>query len=362
MAGDKEGFLIPAVNAERCINCGLCLRICPAAAAAPEENAEKKPPLLYAAFHRDIKKRGQSTSGGAFAAIAEAVIAHGGVVFGSGFDRNYDNVVCREAADAGELEGLKKSKYVQGRMGNVYFEIEKHLNSGKLVFFSGTPCQTAGVQAYFQHRTNSERLYTCDLICHGVPSNLAWRRYKDWLSEVLGGSLSDFQFRNKEKGWKNSLRSCAVNGRKVLLRGKKLDSYCQAYYLNLMLRESCYKCPFDCKSHADITLADYWGIEKKGIFSGHDIHYGISRIEVNTARGRDFLAEMGPGLELYPADWDNRCPVKTVRPVQRDNFYQRVNDSWGAVLPLIKIPFKSRVKLMAREYLPEWILNILRNM
>ena len=360
MVPDEEGFLFPEIEHDNCIGCNRCRKSCPIAGTWSTQRSISSAPALFAAFHKDVAERLQSTSGGAFAAIAEEVIAHGGVVFGSAFDAAEDEVVCQIAENEAQLIALKQSKYVQSKIFPVYAEIEKYLNEGRVVLFFFFFCQVAGVSACFAGNPRKERLYTCDLICHGVPSTLAWRQYKTWLEEHLGTPITGFQFRDKAKGWKNSLRSCQVKGGKIVLRGNKEDSYCRAFYLNLSLRESCYHCPFDCASRADFTLADYWGIEKRGIFSRQDIRNGISRIEVHTVHGRDFLSQMNGKLFLRPMEWDCRQVARPLRPVQRDVFYREIKKSWECAFPLIKTSLSSRLKNMLREYLPESILNVLR--
>lgn len=360
MVPDEEGFLFPEIKHDICIGCNRCRKICPVCTTLAPQLSSSSTPALFAAFHKDIAEWLQSTSGGAFTAIAEEVIEHGNVVFGSAFNAAEDEVICRTAETKEELSALRQSKYIQSTMSPVYAKIEEYLNGGKLVFFSGTPCQVAGVMAYFAGNPRKELLYTCDLICHGIPSTLAWRRYKTWLEDHLGTPITGFQFRDKMKGWKNSLRSCLVKGRKIVLRGNKEDSYCQAFYLNLSLRESCYHCPFDCASRADFTLADYWGVEKKGIFSQQEMRNGISRIEVHTTRGLDFLSRMNRKLFLRPMEWDCRQASRPLRPLQRDIFYREIQKTWENVLPLLKAPLLNRMKNRLREYLPESVLNLLR--
>lgn len=360
MVPDEEGFLFPTIKHDTCVGCNRCRKICPVCATLATQLSSSSTPALFAAFHKDIAERLQSTSGGAFAALAQEVIAHGNVVLGSAFGSSEDEVVCQAAEKKEELSALRQSKYIQGKTLHVYAEIEKYLNEDKVVFFSGTPCQVAGIVSYFASHHRKELLYTCDLICHGVPSNLAWRQYKTWLEDHLGTPITGFQFRDKMKGWKNSLRSCLAKGRKIVLRGNKEDSYCQAFYLNLSLRESCYHCPFDCASRADFTLADYWGVEKKGIFSQQEMRNGISRIEVHTTRGLDFLSRMNRKLFLRPMEWDCRQASRPLRPLQRDIFYREIQKTWENVLPLLKAPLLNRMKNRLREYLPESVLNLLR--
>ena len=358
MRPNSEGFLFPEIQADLCVKCNLCRKKCPLISPI-DHSPVFSPPILFAAYHKDIVRRRQSTSGGAFAAIAEEVISKRGVVFGTAFDAACEHVICRTAHNEEELFSLKNSKYIQSDSSNVYVEIEKYLHKGQIVFFSGTPCQVAGVHSYFLTNPQKNLLYTCDLICHGVPSPLAWTQYLKWLSHHFKTGISDFQFRNKQKGWKNSLRSCVLKGKRIFLHGKE-DSFSLSFYLNLSLRESCYHCHFDCASKADFTLADFWGIEKTGCIPNKEIRDGISRIEINTLHGQELFSRLNDRLEVFPIQWDNRQPVCTVRPSQRNFFYPRIKKSWEEAFPLMKIPFLTRIRTALREYLPESLLNVLR--
>ena len=136
MKQNAEGFLFPEIQANLCIKCDICKNICPLYSA--DHSLEFTFPSLFAAYHKDIMHRRQSTSGGAFAAIAEEVIARGGVVFGSAFnDTACTSVICRTATTEEELSALKKSKYIQSDSSHVYAEIDKILHQGRIVLFPG---------------------------------------------------------------------------------------------------------------------------------------------------------------------------------------------------------------------------------
>ena len=82
MVENDEGFLVPQVNEDSCINCGKCRKACPA--LNPVQN--DAPKSGYVAHLCDAEKLNRSASGGAFTAIAEAVLQQGGVVFGTAND------------------------------------------------------------------------------------------------------------------------------------------------------------------------------------------------------------------------------------------------------------------------------------
>ena len=172
MLEDEEGFWYPQIREDQCVGCGLCEKACPVLTALPNSKTEQDI-RVYAVMHTDEQTRSVSSSGGAFSALAETVLEQGGAVFGAAFDENYDvHHICVERAE--DLPKLRGSKYVQSRIGDAYRQAETILKSGRPVLFSGTACQTSGLLGYLGK--DYDNLYPQDLICHGVPSPMVWRK------------------------------------------------------------------------------------------------------------------------------------------------------------------------------------------
>lgn len=283
MNRDEQGFLYPKVNEEKCIECKLCEDVCPIINIAEPVSPIK----AFAAQNIDSEIRSYSSSGGVFYALAENVIAQGGVVFGAAFDNNWQ-VHHRAAETIEEAKAFMGSKYVQSTIGNAYVEAEQKLKSGRKVLFSGTPCQIAGLKTYL--RIVYENLITVDVICHGVPSPKVWSAYikslarsksvlgKNTVSLSLKGSrqITGVSFRDKRTGWqKYGFAVYSSDQREdkntVLPSNNKLIHYStvmsnifmRGFLQNLYLRPSCYHCRFRCfRSGSDITLADLWGVRR----------------------------------------------------------------------------------------------------
>lgn len=170
MVEDTEGFLYPQVDKSVCVNCGLCEKVCPVI----HQNKSRTPLKVYAAKNMDEEVRLKSSSGGIFTLLAESVIKRGGVVFGAKFDDEW--MVVHDYTD--NIEGVaafRGSKYVQSIIGNAYRKVEQFLKSGRMVLFTGTPCQIAGLKKYL--RKEYKKLLAVDLVCHGVPSPKVWQMY-----------------------------------------------------------------------------------------------------------------------------------------------------------------------------------------
>lgn len=284
---DEKGFLYPNVDPADCIDCGLCEKTCPVL----KGQEPLAPASVYAAKACSDDVRLKSSSGGIFSLIADYVLSQGGVVFGAAFDSNW-TVHHISISDKKDLHLLMGSKYVQSEIGNTYNEAESLLKAGKNVLFSGTPCQIAGLKQYL--RKEYENLLTVDIVCHGVPSSLVWDEYKKTIpAKRVDGknsvsislneipAITGISFRDKRNGWQKfgfaAQMSASKADKNTVLQHyepKDINPYLVGFLSNVFLRPSCYKCRFkQGRSHADITLADFWGAknEHPGIYDDKGI-------------------------------------------------------------------------------------------
>lgn len=299
MKEDREGFLYPEVDKDICVDCHLCEKVCPVL----NQGKERKPLKVYAAKNKDEEIRRQSSSGGIFTLLAEQVIDEGGVVFGARFNENWEVVHSYTETKEG-LAAFRGSKYVQSRIGDNYKKAEEFLKSGRKVLFSGTPCQIAGLNLYL--RKEYENLLTVDFICHGVPSPGVWREYlKEEIARQCDGKNSvlshpiekekirvkGISFRDKKLGWKKYsfvLTLSVPDGHGVentVLPSEPLNKnlFLRGFLADLYLRPSCYACPAKClKSGSDVTIGDFWGIEK--VMPEMDDDKGVSVVMMNRDR------------------------------------------------------------------------------
>lgn len=298
MKADGMGFMYPEVNAEKCTNCGLCERVC-----AFHRNYDKSHlttnQSLYAARLKDISDVEHSQSGGAFAALGRWMIAQGGVVYGAGYAEHY-RVVHKRAETTEELEGLRGSKYVQSSMEDVFLQVKDDLRAGRKVLFSGTACQTAGLQSFI-NKKDRENLLLVDIVCHGVPSPAIAYDYIAHLENKHKCRISHFNFRDKsEKGWDNPFESYIVKGKKYHSR-----HFTRIYFSCICLRPSCSACPFtNFLRPSDITIADFWDRHHRYPELTAD-NKGISTIICNTDRGLQIYNEIEPQLVSHAISHDD---------------------------------------------------------
>lgn len=220
MAEDEVGFVYPEIDQNLCIGCGACKKAC----GYQMQPMMQKSEAVYAAASNDDNLLRKSASGGAFAVLAENVLKKGGVVYGAALPLESGKLEPKHLRiDTVErLPELQGSKYVQSAIGDTYAQAKKDLLDGKSVLFSGTPCQIAGLKQYL--KKDYENLLTVDIICHGVPSKRFFQSFMEDYGKKLGGTITEFYFRDKSKGQGMITRSVykdmtGENKEKVLIGG-----------------------------------------------------------------------------------------------------------------------------------------------
>lgn len=318
MKPDEEGFLYPEIQLDQCIDCGACEKVCPVL-----HPADTCYPLeVYAARNRDETVRMNSSSGGVFTALAEEIIRRGGVVFGASFNEDWQ-VVHSFTEQSEGLAAFRGAKYVQSMIGDAYLQVRRFLRQNRWVLFSGTPCQVAGLKHFL--RRDYERLLTVDVVCHGVPSPLVWQTYLDSINPQKA-RITTLSMRDKREGWKRYGMNIQTDNT-ILYRGKAASNlYSQGYLDNLYLRPSCYACPAKKgRSHSDITLGDFWGIER--VHPSIDDNRGTGLVLVNSPAGMNFyqslsvfqkMATYAQGLRGNPS-----LECSTPLPKAREEFWRR---------------------------------------
>lgn len=296
MKPDEEGFSYPSIHQDTCVDCGLCTKICPMIHQGSYK--ENSIPQFYAARHKSQEVLWNSTSGGAFTAVSDAILRQNGVIYGADYDENF-HVVHQRAETPEQRNRMRISKYVQSDMRNTYTQIKADLKSGRTVLFTGTPCQAAGLRAFTGTSPLTDRLYSCDLICHSIPSPLIWEEYKRFLEQESGGKLRSVQFRSKKDGWSRA------NSNKGFLftTGQSPEVHEDDRYYHLFFkvgaitRPSCSQCRFtDIHRASDLTIADYWGIEK---YAPHLFDsLGVSLLMVNSPKGTVLLQQCRQDLYM----------------------------------------------------------------
>ncbi|RNC29192.1 MAG: NAD(P)H-quinone oxidoreductase subunit I, chloroplastic [Candidatus Dichloromethanomonas elyunquensis] len=283
MKRDDEGFLYPSIDLSLCKRCGLCEKVCPVLNQADEKAVMQK---LYIVQNKDDIIRKESTSGGAFTPIAEYVIAAGGAVFGAAFeDDDHFRVIHQYVETSRELWKFRGSKYLQSEIGNTYSQTKNFLDSGRLVCYSGTPCQIAGLKAFL--RKDYENLMTVDVVCRAVPSPLVFEKYLEVQKRTLGDNIKKIRFRDKYYGYSYSTMSIYAkpeSKQKDYHRGIESDLWLRAFFSGIIIRPSCVSCIFRKSfQSSDFTIWDCFNVRKYA--PEFDDNQGTTRLLIKTSKG-----------------------------------------------------------------------------
>lgn len=281
---DDEGFYMPQVHEEKCVSCGMCISHCPLEGFQLSVARQ-----VYAVSLCNTAIKVRSSSGGAFWWIASNVLSRDGVVYGAAFNSAARRVEHVRVSDVNELHLLQNSKYVQSLIGSCYVSVKDDLAMGRQVLFSGTPCQIAGLYSYLGRKHDG--LYTCDILCYGVPSPLA---LKCFLEDIAKNEpIGAMNMRDKTVGWVDYCMRVELPAW-TYLKGKNEDLYHLGFQSQMLYRRCCYECRFRHRERVgDLTLGDFWDFQesyRRGSIRNDGT--GISYLSVNTDNGALLLSSM----------------------------------------------------------------------
>lgn len=319
MVPDALGFLYPKIDETKCVECGLCEKVC-AFNNEYDKSENLSEPLAYGARHKDEQELMKSRSGAVFAALSDYVLEHGGVVYGAGY-KDHFRVTHKRATTKEERDEFRGSKYVQSDLTGVFCRVKEDLRKGLYVMFVGTPCQTAGLNAYIGKKSR-KNLLLADVICHGVPAPSIWLDYVQYVEKESHKAIDWVSFRDKEhNGWAAHNEAFAFAGEKQI---EKRTWYTEYFYKGIMFRKSCTVCPFtNLQRPSDVTLGDFWGWEKWDSKSNAD-DKGVSLVLCNTENGKVLFDKISSSLNYKEATPDQYMQTRLQFPAKehpkRDQF------------------------------------------
>ena len=160
---DPMGFAYPEVDVDKCVECGLCERVC---MFQRDDVIDSKLPFsAYAVRHKDLREVETSRSGAAFIALSDWILDKGGAIYGAGYGEHF-SIKHKRAVDVCSRNEFKGSKYAQSNVSIVFEDVERRLKDGVEVLFSGTPCQVHGLRLYL--RRDYDNLIVVDVVCVGL--------------------------------------------------------------------------------------------------------------------------------------------------------------------------------------------------
>lgn len=354
---DIEGFWYPKVNKQKCTDCHLCEKVCPILNVKELKHNDFEKPECFAAIHKNNEVRFDSTSGGLFSALAEKMYRDKGYVGGAVFDDKF-NIVHYISNDKEDLKKLRSSKYAQSDLTGFYIQVRDLLRRGEKVLVCGSPCQMAALRA-FLHR-DYDNLLIVDYVCRGINSPKIGKKFLDSLEERFGSKVVWQKAKNKELGWRTMAAKFVFEDGRTHYIPASVNPMTKGYLrTNVFSRPSCYDCKFKGLPRiADISLADYWGIEKVDKSLDDDI--GTSLVLINSQKGKDYYNLIQQKIKSIPLPFEtclagnpmlmNSQPAPLV---DRDTFYADLDKM--TFTEITNKYFSKESKLSFKGWIKKWI-------
>ena len=309
---DECGFIKSYIDSNKCVDCGACCSVCPTVNVPLKNKC-----FNVFAFKAKDALRVNSTSGGAAAALSEAIIKSSGCVYGASLDDDF-NLKHIRISRIDDIVLLQGTKYIQSDMTSVFDWLKRDLKSDKPILFIGTPCQVAAVKNFvLKQKLNAHNLYLCDIICHGVPSPKVFKDYISWLSVAEKNKVNKYYFRNKNLSWRGD-SSALENETGELKHNKNTSAFMNLYYSNNITCDACFNCKFTSIDRVgDITISDFWGIENEN--ADFEDALGVSMILLNTPKGIELFNKLeGQSVD---ANIDNAKQPQLKMPSKKPESY-----------------------------------------
>lgn len=338
MVWSKTGFLVPEVDTQACVNCGLCVKMCPAQPGrmvAEQYHDDIASVIAYGGWNKESTTLQHSSSGGVFSALAERIFAAGGCVFGVVW-RDKVTAVFSKAENMEQLAPMRGSKYTQALPGEVYRDVKAELQKGRQVLFSGTACQVHALKKYL--RKSYDNLFTFDIVCHGVPSRNLLQSYIEHFESDSHKELQQINFRVKKGNWlhyqvqkqyKDGTTQEEVSGN---------DLFMHLFIGDKMLNQCCYNCPHaHLPRPGDLTLGDYWGVQN--LHPDWPINEGIGSLIANTEKGKSVLESLAEKdkITLHKEPFSNLYKGQA-RSYLRGDYHEIPKDRDAALVALSSSP------------------------
>jgi len=362
-ADDHEGFPTPHIQKDKCIECGLCNKVCPAL-NMPGTNSIRN---AYAAQLKDTDKLRESTSGGVFTALAREILRRGGIVYGCVWSDDYEAIICKAESEA-DIIAMHGSKYVWSRAGDTFPEIRELLGENRAVLFTGLPCQIAGLRNYLGKEYSN--LYAVSLFCGGAPSPLALQKYLQTISRKTPLDQLHLKFRDKEPNGVGVNVSYQRRHKRVH-QSYVSNSYYYAFYKKVINRRSCYHCQYRYENRIDdLTMGDYWRVGR--YHQEFDIKSGVSAVLVNSIRGEELFDSIRNQLKISAthvesiASYNNLTlgTEKKIFPIPsfREDFFLLLEKKGWKAAEWKYMNNKERIRLWIGSIVPIGIKRVLKRL
>ena len=325
---EVDGILLPIVDSELCISCGMCIKHCP---VIQSDNVEGNYiQRIYSAFSTRDEVRKKSSSGGISRELINAFNSNytNSVIYGSMIDETLE-VAHKKATQSSEFDQFYGSKYTTSDISSVFDQIKQDISNGADVLFIGTPCQVAAINMLITSKKEKKHLFLVDVICHGPGVNSVWKDYISFIQSKYG-KIDEYYFRDKSGGWRNySIK--AVIGKRKISNSPALKIWSYLFFRGYIQRESCFECKFaNIKRFSDITLGDFWGIEKINPLMADN--EGVSFVAINSNKGEMLFSLLDASVIKNEEDYKSALKTQDnlnggrLKPVLYEQFWKDYKD------------------------------------
>lgn len=321
---DFTGTKYAIINKNKCILCNLCKKVCPQLNYV-EDNFPKH---CYAAWSHNIEIRKKSASGGIATELYKMFEAEEGLFSGVKLTDSFS----AEYQLADKLDVIKdyqNSKYVYSDTKMIYQSIGNLLKQGKRILFIGLPCHVAAIKQYVKiKKIVDDKLFTVDLICHGVTPSEFLKEHIAYIEKSYNEKATKLYFRDPDNHTYTYTFSLQ-NEKGTFYRRKvhRNDMYQIGYHYGITYRSNCYKCRYaQPKRVGDITLADFGYV---GTYASCEYdNKNVSCILINTEKGKRLIEDLNKTGNIFveerpmeeEIETEKQLKYPTVSPKERKKF------------------------------------------
>ena len=294
---NEYGVRIPFIDSNKCVNCGLCEKVCP----INNFRHKNRPTKCYAGWRKDILIQQDCSSGGIATLIAEEYFERGWSVYGTTFTRE-DGTCLRHFKTIFDIEQSRGSKYVQSEMGDIFKSIEKEVALNHRIVVFGTSCQISAIKAFLSIKKSYDlsNILFVDFLCHGVSPRTYLDNEINELEAKYSKRVDTISFRSNKKD--RNYYFCLYDKDGLFYRKKaEYQRYFYMFLHSIGVRESCMHCKFKTLERVgDLTLGDFIGLGKDKPFQ-HNQNKMVnpSLVLINTLKGDDALGLIRNKVNLW---------------------------------------------------------------
>lgn len=280
---NEDGFYRPYIDEDKCVDCGLCTKVCyKFDANVKVTNTDALDKLkVYSAQYKSASILEKVTSGGVADAIAKELVKQGFVCIGVTYNDDRHRAEHVIASTVGETDAFRGSKYIQSYSLDAFKSLVKNARTTKFAIF-GLPCHIYAAHQFLSRRNLRDNCLLIDLFCHGCPSMLVWNKYEQKIKkQVKNKKFDEVQFRSKVRGWGTFYVVVVVEGVRAFISSPKQDEFYSLFFSDHVLNDACSDCKLrSTMEYTDIRIGDFWG---KRFLNDRK---GVSAVAITSERGQ----------------------------------------------------------------------------